>query len=74
MLMRYFEKAVLGKPPATSGKQIFVGKSQVCVCVCLHVPDVDHPEKELFIAVFLPLLFLSFYDPYLERSGLPATQ
>ena len=33
MLMRYFEKAVLGKPPATSGKQIFVGKSQVYVCL-----------------------------------------
>ena len=46
-----------------------------CMCVCLHVPDVDHPEKELFIAVFLPpLKFLSFYDPDLERSGLPATQ
>lgn len=48
ILMRYFEKAVLGKPPATSGKQIFVGKVP-SVCVFVYMYQMWTTQRKRFL-------------------------
>lgn len=72
ILMRYFEKAVLGKPSATSGKQIFVGKVP-SVCVFVYMYQMWTTQRKNFYSNLLTSNFLNFLWSKPGRSGLLAT-